>query len=63
VQAAVKGIPRTRRYHRGRPVGFLLPEAEALEGMRISFFPDIEAPPEPLDAGAEQGRFEDMEEE
>jgi hypothetical protein len=62
-QAAVKSIPRTRRYQRGRPVGFLLPEAEALEGLRISFFPDIDVPPEPLDAGAEQGRFEDMEEE
>jgi hypothetical protein len=62
-QAAVKVIPRTRRYNRGRPVGFLLPEAEALERMRISFFPDIHVPPEPLDAGAEQGRFEDMEEE
>ncbi len=36
--------------------------AAALEGMRISFFPDIEVPPEPLDAGAEQGRL-DMEEE
>jgi putative DNA methylase len=62
-QAAVKVIPRTQRYNRGRPVGFLLPEAAALEGMRITFFPDIHVPPEPLDAGAEQGRFEDMEEE
>jgi len=44
-------------------VGFLLPEAETLERMRITFFPDIEPPREPLEAGAEQGQFEEMEDE
>jgi len=63
VEAGVKSIPRKQRYERGQPVGFLLPEAETLERMRITFFPDIEPPREPLDAGAEQGRFEDMGEE
>lgn len=63
VQAAARSIPRTRRYERGQPVGFLLPEAEALEGLRISFFPEVEVPPEPLDAGAEQRRLEGLEEE
>ncbi|GBD14660.1 hypothetical protein HRbin25_00539 [bacterium HR25] len=63
VEAAIKSIPRARRYERGRPVGFLLCEAKALEGMRLTFFPDIEPPPEPLDAGAEQGRLEGLEEE
>lgn len=63
VEAVVKGIPRTRKYERGQAVGFLIPEAGTLEQMRVTFFPDIEPPREPLEAGAEQGRFEGLYEE
>ena len=61
VEAAIKSIPRTRKYSvskKGQPEGFLLPEAETLERMRVTFFPDIEPPREPLEAGADQGRLE-----
>ncbi len=33
----------------------LLSEAETLKRIRITFFPDIEPPREPADAGAEEG--------
>lgn len=41
IQALVNAIPRTKQ--KGR---FVRPEAEVLEGMRLAFFDDVEAPPE-----------------
>ncbi len=63
VEAAIRSIPRARRYERGRPAGFLLPEAEALERMRLTFFPDVPPPPEPAEVTPEQGRLEGLEEQ
>jgi adenine-specific DNA methylase len=56
VEAAIQAIPRTRKYQRGQVVGFLIPEAETLEALRVTFFPDIQPPQEALDLseGAEQ---------
>ena len=55
VRAAINAIPRSRKYSRGEVVGFNVPEAETLENMRLSLFPDIEVN-ENLDTevGAEQ---------
>ena len=55
VRAAINAIPRSRKYSRGEVIGFNVPEAETLENMRLSLFPDIEIN-EKLDAdvGAEQ---------
>jgi len=55
VEAAIKAIPRGRKYQHGQIVGFLVEEAETLENMRVSLFPDIEAPVEGTDDDAEQG--------
>ena len=59
IRAAINAIPRSRKYSRGEVVGFNVPEAETLENMRLSLFPDIEVS-ESLytDVGAEQGEFE-----
>jgi len=55
MRAAVNAIPRGRKYNHGKIVGFNVSEAQTLENMRISLFPDIEVD-ETLgaDAGAEQ---------
>jgi adenine-specific DNA methylase len=58
VEAALNAIPRTRRYERGKVVGFLLPEAQTLENMRVSMFPDIEAPHEVIHEVGEQRAFD-----
>ena len=42
VIAAINAIPRSRKYSRGEIVGFNVPEAQTLENMRLSLFPDIE---------------------
>jgi putative DNA methylase len=65
LEAALRAIPRTRKYDKGRPTGFLLPEMETLERMRVSIFPDIMPPQETANpnAGAEQGSLEETEEE
>ena len=59
VQAAISAIPRGRKYSRGEVIGFNVPEAQTLENMRISIFPDIEVK-ENLDAdeGAEQASMD-----
>ena len=55
VRAAINAIPRSRKYSRGEIVGFNLPEAETLENMRLSLFPDIEISEKvDVDVGAEQ---------
>ena len=54
-QAALNAIPRTRKYSRGQVIGFHIPEAETLEKMRLSLFPDIELTEKvDTDASAEQ---------
>ena len=59
VRAAINAIPRSRKYSRGEIVGFNVPEAETLENMRLSLFPDIEVSENlDTDIGAEQGAFE-----
>jgi putative DNA methylase len=63
VEAALEAIPRTRRYEKAQPVAFLLPEAEVLERMRVTFFPEIEPPQEPQFEVGEQARFEAIDEE
>jgi hypothetical protein len=63
VQAALYAIPRTRRYERAQVVGFLVPEAEVLERMRVTFFPDIEPPQETQVEVGEQARMEGLDEE
>lgn len=59
VRAAVNAIPRGRRYSRGEAIGFNVPEAETLENLRISLFPDIGVD-ESLDTdiGAEQAAMD-----
>ena len=59
VRAAINAIPRSRKYSRGEVVGFNVPEAQTLENMRLSLFPDIEVN-EKLDAdvGAEQAEMD-----
>ena len=55
VRAAINAIPRSRKYSRGEIVGFNVPEAEILENMRLSLFPDIEISEKlDVDVGAEQ---------
>ena len=55
VRAAINAIPRSRKYSRGEVVGFNVPEAETLENMRLSLFPDIEVTEQlDRDIGAEQ---------
>ena len=55
VRAAINAIPRSRKYSRGEIVGFNVPEAETLENMRLSLFPDIEIHEQlDVDLGAEQ---------
>ena len=55
VRAAINAIPRSRKYSRGEVVGFNVPEAQTLENMRLSLFPDIKVIEElDTDAGAEQ---------
>ena len=58
-QAALNAIPRTRKYSRGQITGFNVPEAETLENMRLSLFPNIEFT-EKLDTntGAEQAALD-----
>ena len=55
VRAAINAIPRSRKYSRGEIVGFNVPEAQTLENMRLSLFPDIEVNEDlDTDVGAEQ---------
>ena len=59
IRAAVKAIPRSRKYSRGEIVGFNVPEAQTLENMRISLFPDIEIKETlGVDAEAEQAAMD-----
>ena len=59
VRAAVNAIPRVRRYSRGEVTGFSVPEAQTLENMRLSLFPDIEVDEKPdTDVGAEQAAMD-----
>ena len=48
VRAALHAVPRVKKDDR-----FVRPEAAALEGIRTTLFPHVEAPPDPLEA-AEQ---------
>ena len=58
VRAAVNAIPRSRKYSHGEIVGFNVPEAQTLENMRLSLFPDIEVTENlDTDAGAEQAEL------
>ena len=58
VRAAINAIPRGRKYSRGEVVGFNVPEAQTLENMRLSLFPDIEVNENfDTDAGAEQAEL------
>ena len=58
VRAAINAIPRSRKYSRGEVVGFNVPEAQTLENMRLSLFPDIEVNESlDTDAGAEQAEL------
>ncbi|MCY4653295.1 MAG: DUF1156 domain-containing protein [Dehalococcoidia bacterium] len=58
VRAAINAIPRSRKYSRGEIVGFNVPEAQILENMRISLFPDIEVNEElDINTGAEQAEL------
>ena len=58
VRAALNAIPRGRKYSRGEVVGFNVPEAQTLENMRVSLFPDIEVSEKlDTDAGAEQAKL------
>ena len=55
LRAAINAIPRSRKHSRGEIVGFNVPEAETLENMRISLFPNIEVNEQlDPDIGAEQ---------
>ena len=58
-QAALNAIPRTRKYTRGQITGFNVPEAETLENMRLSLFPNIEFTEKlDTDTGAEQAALD-----
>ena len=58
VRAAINAIPRSRKYSRGEVVGFNVPEAQTLENMRLSLFPDIEVNEDlDTDVGAEQAEM------
>ena len=58
VRAAINAIPRSRKYSRGEVVGFNVPEAQTLENMRLSLFPDIEVNENlDTDVGAEQAEL------
>ena len=55
MRAAVNAVPRTRTYTRGEVTGFRVPEAQTLENMRVSLFPDINVDEKlDTDVGAEQ---------
>ena len=59
VQAAMNAIPRSRKYSRGEIVGFNVPEAQTLEGIRLSLFPEIEFNERlDIDAGGEQAEMD-----
>ena len=59
VRAAVNAIPRGRTYSRGEVTGFRVPEAQTLENMRLSLFPDIEVDEKlDADAGVEQAAMD-----
>ena len=58
VRAAINAIPRSRKYSRAEVVGFNVPEAQTLENMRLSLFPDIEISENlDTDVGAEQAEL------
>ena len=58
-QAALNAIPRARKYSRGQIIGFHVLEAETLENMRLSLFPDIELTEKmDTDVGAEQAALD-----
>ncbi len=59
VRAAVNAIPRGRTYSRGEVTGFRVPEAQTLENMRLSLFPDIDITEKlDTDVGAEQATMD-----
>ena len=59
VRAAINAIPRRRAYTRGETTGFKVPEAQTLENMRLSIFPDIDVTEElDTDLGAEQAMMD-----
>ena len=59
VRAAINAIPRGRTYSRGEITGFRVAEAQTLENMRLSLFPDIEVDLKlDADAGAEQATMD-----
>lgn len=49
LQALVRAVPRVKKNG-----ALVRPEARALDGLRLAFFPDVEAPPDP-EAEASQG--------
>ena len=51
VQALVNAVPRVRKNGK-----LVRPEARALDGLRLAFFEDIEAPPDPAPE-VEQGNL------
>ena len=58
VRAAINAIPRSRKYSRAEVVGFNVPEAQTLENMRLSLFPDIEVNEKlGINLGAEQAEL------
>ena len=64
VGAAIRVIPRTKTFEKGQVKGFLVPEAEILERMRVTFFPDIDPPEDPsIDSLFEQSSFNMSEEQ
>ncbi len=46
VEALIKVIPRTKRYSKGKIVGWNVKEAELLEQLRVHFFQEMEVPQE-----------------
>ena len=59
VRAAINAIPRGRTYQHGEITGFRVPEAQTLENMRVSLFPDIEVDEKvDVDVGAEQATMD-----
>ena len=59
LRAAANAIPRGRTYQRGEITGFRVPEAQTLENMRVSLFPDIKVDEKlDTDTGAEQATMD-----
>ena len=63
IEALLHAIPRQRVYQRGTPAGFQVVEANTLENMRVSFFPDIEPPAELRTEVVDKPTFEGFDDE